>query len=247
MKLKFDKDYFTHNITRWNNILRPFKNKKDLHILEIGCFEGRATLWFLRNLLNDSTSSITVIDTFEGSIEHKDLKVNTFNLLHRFKENIKSYSSKVIILKGYSSLMLRRLKQNVQFDIIYVDGSHIAGDVLEDAVLSWRLLKVGGVLIFDDYEWDMYPQRELCPKIAIDAFLDIYKNQFELLEKSYQVYIKKIRNQALIPDTSSSSTNIKLIDRISKLENDLSKIQNSKTYKIWQAFNRIKKHIFHNQ
>jgi hypothetical protein len=33
------------------------------------------------------------------------------------------------------------------------DGSHRARDVLEDAVLSWPLLKVGGIMLFDDYLW----------------------------------------------------------------------------------------------
>ena len=37
-----------------------------------------------------------------------------------------------------------------KYDIIYIDGSHEARDVLEDAVLAYRLLKIGGLLIFDD-------------------------------------------------------------------------------------------------
>ena len=34
-----------------------------------------------------------------------------------------------------------------QFDIIFIDASHEANDVILDAVLSWRLLKVEGILI----------------------------------------------------------------------------------------------------
>ena len=34
-----------------------------------------------------------------------------------------------------------------------MDGSHHARDVLQDAVLAWGLLRPGGYMIFDDYEW----------------------------------------------------------------------------------------------
>ena len=37
------------------------------------------------------------------------------------------------------------------FDLIYIDASHYAPDVLSDAVLAFKLLKPGGILIFDDY------------------------------------------------------------------------------------------------
>ena len=49
-------------------------------------------------------------------------------------------------------MVLRRLPLE-SFDIIYIDGSHAVNDVLEDAVLSFRLLKPEGILIFDDYRW----------------------------------------------------------------------------------------------
>ena len=51
-----------------------------------------------------------------------------------------------------SQVVLRRLPLET-YDIIYIDGSHATSDVLEDAVLSYRLLKPGGLLIFDDYHW----------------------------------------------------------------------------------------------
>lgn len=33
--------------------------------------------------------------------------------------------------------------------VVYIDGSHAAKDVIADAVLAWALLRPGGVLIFD--------------------------------------------------------------------------------------------------
>lgn len=67
----------------------------------------------------------------------------------------------------------------------------MACDVLEDAILSFRLLKKDGILIFDDYGWTVYPQLQFNPKMGIDAFLDCFIGQYNLLLKEYQVVIQK--------------------------------------------------------
>lgn len=40
-------------------------------------------------------------------------------------------------------------KKLVCLQVVYIDGSHWAKDVLTDAVMAWRLLKEGGVMILD--------------------------------------------------------------------------------------------------
>lgn len=171
--------------------LLKFKNLPELHFLEIGCFEGKATLWLLQNILTDQSSKITVVDTFLGSIEHQG-EYETKNLYQRFLENIEPHKEKVIIEKGKSQIVLRGL--TTQFDFIYVDGSHLACDVLEDGVLAFRLLKDHGVMIFDDYEWAEYDEPVLTPKPGIDAFLSGFKGKFDLLSCGYQVIIRKKRH-----------------------------------------------------
>ncbi|MFK7974058.1 MAG: hypothetical protein AB8B66_04285 [Rickettsiaceae bacterium] len=42
-----------------------------------------------------------------------------------------------------------------------------------DIVSAWELLKVGGIMIMDDYLWKGYPEARLTPKPAIDGFLSI--------------------------------------------------------------------------
>jgi hypothetical protein len=52
------------------------------------------------------------------------------------------------------------------FDFIYIDGSHMRVDVLLDAVLAWQLLKPGGFMVLDDYEWNEYRDNMVChPKV----------------------------------------------------------------------------------
>ena len=45
---------------------------------------------------------------------------------------------------------------NKCFDFIYIDGSHIAKDVLTDACMAWPLLMPKGLMVFDDYMWEIW-------------------------------------------------------------------------------------------
>lgn len=125
--MTFHVDWFSEHVPVWKKILKRFKNKPNLMFLEIGCYEGRATLWLCRNILTHSSSKIFVIDTFNGSMEHskKDVK----NLFNDFRENLSPYissevdKSKVIINKVLSCEVLKKMDLKLKFDFIYVDGS----------------------------------------------------------------------------------------------------------------------------
>jgi hypothetical protein len=91
---------------------------------------------------------------------------------------------------GFSQIELRKLPLE-SYDIIYIDGSHEADDVLEDAVLSHRLLKKGGVLIFDDYLWQLEGASNVRPKPAIDVFYAFFKDDYDVVHNGYQLLLKK--------------------------------------------------------
>ena len=52
--------------------------------------------------------------------------------------------------RGISHVTLRTLPF-ARYDFIYIDGGHSTVDVLEDAILSFRLAKPGAIIAFDDY------------------------------------------------------------------------------------------------
>jgi SAM-dependent methyltransferase len=189
----FTQNWFQDNGKRWLVWLDRFKDKDNLKFLEIGCFEGRATCWVMDHILTGKNNTFDVIDTFEGSMEHKDRGLNVSKMLENFNENIKPFIGKVDIriYQGKSQTHLTKFAENT-FDFVYVDGSHRAPDVLMDLVLSFRTLKGGGVMIMDDYEWVKYDDKTLNPKIAIDAFLEVFKNEYILIDRQRQVVIEKI-------------------------------------------------------
>jgi predicted O-methyltransferase YrrM len=60
----------------------------------------------------------------------------------------------IALIRGLSADVLPELMvEGRRFDFIYIDGSHVAPDVLLDAAMSFALLKPGGILAFDDYDW----------------------------------------------------------------------------------------------
>ncbi|CAI2176953.1 7768_t:CDS:1 [Funneliformis geosporum] len=188
MGYKFTTEWFTLHIPRWDKTLKDLKSKK-INVLEIGIFEGRSTIWILEELFKNPESKLISIDTFERIFADNDNETT-------FRENIKESgkANQIEILKDYSFNVLVKLnyEKKMKFDFIYIDGSHVSCDVLSDAVLSWNLLREGGIMIFDDYEWDYFEEETNNPRIAIDSFLRCYQTQIEIIYKRYQVAIRKV-------------------------------------------------------
>lgn len=182
MSTKFTEDWFSSNIPTWTRVLSKLKNKP-VSFLEIGTFEGRSAVWVLENILTHPDSKLYVVDHWLAKGKHNQGPFQTF------KDNIEPYKSKVHILKGFSRDMLRNLK-HAMFDFVYLDASKHSQNVLEDAVLAYPLLKPNGIMIFDDYTYNKEHDVS-CPRHAIDAFINIYVEEIQVLQTRWQVIIKK--------------------------------------------------------
>lgn len=175
---QFSNTWFLQAASYWPVLFRKigWNPLRPSVIVEIGSFEGRSACWILENLMHSPESRLYCIDTFEGSMEHSPGQLQ--NLHARFTGNIAltGKQGQVQVCAGRSDdMLLKLIAQGLQADFIYVDGSHQAADVLTDAVLSWKLLKPGGLLIFDDYLWPINQDRPLMnPKMAIDAFVNCH-------------------------------------------------------------------------
>ena len=178
----FTSDWFSANIPVWEKVLEPYRHQPDVQYLEVGLYEGRSSIWALENILTHSTARMTGVDIFSGETERR----------YRANMKLSGASDKVTTIKGYSQEVLRNLPLN-NYDIIYIDGSHFEDDVLEDAVLSWRLLKDNGILIFDDYRWYRTSEGKVTklPRAAIDPFVRCFADQCEVLHVGYQLILRK--------------------------------------------------------
>lgn len=141
---EFSENWFEHNIPYWERWLGGFRGRAGLRALEIGSFEGRSTLWLCENILTADDSRIDCLDLFAEDPVYGDYHA-------RFRRNTAAHAHKIREYPGYSFDGLRKVEG--EYDIVYIDGWHSAFGALADGVMSWPLLKTGGVMIFDDYLW----------------------------------------------------------------------------------------------
>ncbi len=185
---EFTTDWFSVHVPVWEKALGAYKGKPGVRYLEVGLYEGRSAFWMLENILTDPTARMVGVDLFDGELKARYLR----NL------ELSGRAEQVETIVEPSQLAMRGMPLN-SFDIIYIDGSHATPDVLEDAVLAYRLLKLGGTLIFDDYQWagcltpgkDTNDSERDFPKAAIDAFVTCFKDRLELIHNGDQLIVRK--------------------------------------------------------
>jgi predicted O-methyltransferase YrrM len=174
---QFTVDWFTPNIQSFQRHLSGLKGKP-CSILEIGCYEGRSSVWMLENIATTEDSRLLCLDYAEQPVFWSNIE-------------LANGRARTTLQLGLTRETLRGLPFGA-YDFIYVDGSHGTIDVMEDAVLSFRLAKPGGIIAFDDYLWnDPKYNQQGTPKPAVDAFLAIYSAKLEILESGNQVWLCK--------------------------------------------------------
>ncbi|HTK35117.1 MAG TPA: class I SAM-dependent methyltransferase [Caulobacteraceae bacterium] len=188
---EFSADWFTANIPHWKAALAFVRWDADQPrtAVEIGSFEGLSSLWMLENLLRHPDSRLHCIDTFEGGVEYTQAQND--GMFDRFVANVGQAAgrTKVTIHRQRSNKALLKLAaQGLRCDFVYVDGSHQAPDVLSDLVLSFEILKPGGLMICDDYLWshEELGRQDILnsPKLAIDAFTNIFRRKLIFVANS---------------------------------------------------------------
>ena len=193
--LTLSNDWFSGNLAFWLSIFDNFNYKnKAIKVLEIGSWEGLSSFFILSTAPN---ARLTCVDTWEGADEHKDGTASPPEVLDKiesvFDSNLSIFSSRISKFKGTSfSYFCKNSTLKNCYDFIYVDGSHFCNDVVIDAIKSFEMLKVGGILIFDDYLWRFYENATDNPAFAINFFLRQKKGCYKINSAYYQIAIIKI-------------------------------------------------------
>lgn len=177
-------NFFTH--------LKNYKGQPDLKFLQIGVFTGDASVWLLENILTDLSSTLTDVDTWEGSPDEEVHAEMDFNDVYEtYKKKVKFYTN-VRSVRTTSAEFFKVQKPNT-YDFVYIDGDHTAKGVYEDAEGAWACLLPGGIIGFDDYKWgDSLENQELAPRPGIDRFMQEHVGQYTTLNIDYQVWIQKL-------------------------------------------------------
>jgi predicted O-methyltransferase YrrM len=174
--------------TNWRPVIP--EEDKPINYLEIGTFYGANLISVAKTYAKHKDSRLYCIDPWEDYDTYTEYKGQQQNIYSTFLENIKNndLTEKTSVLRGFSHSEIVKLEDNF-FDIIYIDGNHIPRYVLEDAVLSFRKLKPGGYMIFDDY---MGGGVDYCCR-AIHAFIDLYMKDITVYPHCIedQIFLRK--------------------------------------------------------
>lgn len=178
----------------FSSILVPEFAGKAVKILQIGAYSGDASLWIAENLLTAKKGSFLVdVDTWQGSDEPVHKSMNWPSIESVYNDKLWPYieATQVRPFRGTSDEFFKN--NSYTFSFIYVDGDHTAYGVLKDAVNSFEVLEVGGIIAFDDYLWSAGLGATKEPRMAIDAFASIYAEKLETIVDGYQKWFRKVQ------------------------------------------------------
>uniref|UniRef100_A0A6C0E0V9 Methyltransferase n=1 Tax=viral metagenome TaxID=1070528 RepID=A0A6C0E0V9_9ZZZZ len=195
MKFIFKGGHYTL-CDNWHKLLPLETFTGPINYLEIGAYYGGNLIEVAKTYGKHPDSKLFAVDPWEDYDDYPEYKEKQGNIHETFMENIRCFKEvndinddKFTIVRGYSHKEVPKFKDNY-FDVIYIDANHEPEYVLEDAIIAFRKVKVGGYMIFDDYGWggpDM-------TKKGIDAFISGYHKRIETigLERS-QMIVKRTK------------------------------------------------------
>jgi hypothetical protein len=191
-KYSFTFDWASDHTAAWAADLAHLAGQPCVYGLEVGCYEGRSACWWLDNVLTHPTSRLTCVDVF--AVPMASVLLRNFEPIFDGNVAATGAGNRVTKLVGPSQTVMRTLPAS-SFDFAYVDGSHRVGDVLQDAVLAWGLLKPGGIAIFDDYGLvdDVAPGLQArAPGRALDAFVPLLGSTALVMRRDWQLVLRKV-------------------------------------------------------
>lgn len=178
-------------IQNFSTFLTKYRDIK-VDFLQLGAYTGDASLWLFDNVLTHPESTLTDVDTWEGSDEEAHKEMNWKSVEDTYDEKLKPFLNSGQLIKKKMTTKNFFESNNKNFEFVYVDADHHAFWALKDGLDGYSCLNNGGILGFDDYMWGPNEPKQNKPGPGIDAFLVCYANKVTILEKGLQVWVRKI-------------------------------------------------------
>jgi predicted O-methyltransferase YrrM len=207
------KDMFEMMLRYFNNYAQT---KEKVKVLEIGSYTGISLINILQKIPNAVGYGVDMWSNYEEKTQYGDTdmlkNIGNLDVEKSFYKNmlVSGLESRMFGIKGDSHKVLMDMlcrdiehKDN-KFDLIYVDGSHSSIDTYTDCYMAWKLLNSGGMMIIDDYLYNIEDEDipllkiknkdilEHSPYKGINKFLEKYKDEYKVLNISYRVFLEKI-------------------------------------------------------
>jgi predicted O-methyltransferase YrrM len=134
------------------------KSTECRHIAEFGIFEGYTSLEFARFLNNRGELHLFDYQDRVDAVQKK--------LAEAGFRNVRTFGCSYKLMDSYNWSLAKLLEESSGpiYDYAFLDGAHTwAVDAL-NMLLADRLLKVGGYMDFDDYNWSLRKSPSMNPK-----------------------------------------------------------------------------------
>jgi len=193
MDRRFTNEWFARDIAGfWNTALNGLIPADGSAVyLEIGVCEGASMLWVLDHF---NPRLAIGVDPWEPPKPRLAAAYATYR--ENALRNLAPYigAGRVDIYEDHSEKFLRSdVIPESSVDMLYVDGDHHAYATLTDAVLGWRFLKPGAVMIFDDYNRRWHLGKPWTHE-GVDAFLIGFEKRYRIaFRNDFQVAVTKIK------------------------------------------------------
>jgi len=126
-------------------------------VIEIGSYQGRSTFFLGTAVKFSGNGKLYAIDHFKGNLGKEKLYVVQKNDLSDleagFRKNIENsgLSEVVDIINKSNEEAAYSIRDNT-VRMLFIDGDHTPEGVTKDLNLFFPKLKVGGIIVFDDYD-----------------------------------------------------------------------------------------------
>jgi predicted O-methyltransferase YrrM len=168
--------------------LAQFKGKP-VDFLQIGAYTGDASKWMLSEILSHPDSTLTDVDTWQGSDEAAHDEMDFDDVLKTYTEKVSKYNNLTYCQETSNDFFLNNKKL---YDFIYIDGDHTAFGVMRDVMNAYGALKPGGITACDDYQWSEGKGNYYEPRPAIDAFFNMTRGRFTVIEIGWQIWFQHV-------------------------------------------------------
>ena len=164
-------------------------DKKEINYVEIGCYAGGSACLMLQRE-NTNVISIDLGDPIDEQIVFDNVNNNNNNNNNRF--NYIKCNSQILETKKKLQIIMSDYNSQ-EIDVLFIDGDHSFTSVHNDFNLYENLVSVGGYIIFDDYNDDIYSPEV---KNAVDTLILKLKNYeiigtIENILEAHPTYINK--------------------------------------------------------
>jgi predicted O-methyltransferase YrrM len=179
------------NIIEYFNFKNKNNNEK-VQILEIGAYTGISLINIVKLIPNSIGYGL---DKWSNYNELNNVMyINELEIEKSFYSNIikEKLDNRIFGIKSNStSKLIDFIKNDIKFDFIYIDGSHLLLECYSDLTLSWQILKNGGILVIDDFLFEMDSILN-SPFEAVNYFLKLYESNYKILLANYRIFLEKI-------------------------------------------------------